>query len=94
MQPKRIHINRGSLSPFTSSAILQLMQEFNRREDAAQCLTLARLFKQRAAKLKKEPCRQPSKAKKRTEADKRKRAEAFEQIKAGTYIPVANRLHD
>jgi hypothetical protein len=89
MRKKRITIPRGSLSPFTASAILQLMQEFNRKEDVKQCLALAKVFKERAAKLKKEPCRQPSNAKKRTEADKLARAAAFAKIKAGTYSPAA-----
>jgi hypothetical protein len=65
------------------------MAEFNRKEDIKQCLELAKIFKDKAKRLKKEPSRQPSKKKKRTEADKRKRAEAFAKLKAGTYVPVA-----
>jgi hypothetical protein len=83
MRKKRITIPRGGLSPFTASAILQLMQEFNRKEDVNQCLALAKAFKERAAKLKKEPCRQPSKKKKRTESDKLKRAKWFGDHRAG-----------
>jgi hypothetical protein len=89
MRKKRVTVPRGSLSPYTASAIIQLAQEFCRKEDAKQCLSLAEIFKDRAAQLKKEPCRQPSKKKKRSEADKAKRAEAFAKIKAGNYTPVA-----
>jgi hypothetical protein len=84
MQPKRIHINRGSLSPFTSSAIRQLMAEFNRREDVKQCLELKKAFAEKAEQLKKLPCRQPSKKKKRTEADKAARAEWMRKRRLGT----------
>jgi hypothetical protein len=60
------------------------MAEFNRREDVRQCLELKQAFAEKAERLKKLPCRQPSKKKKRTEADKEARAEWMRKRRLGT----------